>query len=234
MVKKKRSIVSMLFAGIILIAGIMVILYPYYKQQVYIQEAKEAIRRFEYSATPPNLDRSTLDKMREEMLEYNKRLFETKQAGLAGTEAYEQADFSVSEYGFEDGILGYLSIPAMGVELPVLIGATKENMNGGAVRLSQTSLPIGGENTNTVMAAHRGYATAAMFRDIEILSEGDSIFFTNFFETLEYKVVETRVIVPTDIDAVLIQEGRDLITLVTCHPFRFNYQRYLVYAERAA
>ena len=232
MAKKKRPIIALVFVFLIFMAGILVILYPYYKQKVYIREAKQAIQRFEESVSA--LGQTSLEKLREEMTEYNRRLFKTKQDGLVSTEAYEQADFSISEYGFEDGVLGYLSIPVMDIMLPVLIGATKENMNGGAVRLSQTSLPIGGENTNTVMAAHRGYATAAMFRDIEILSEGDLIFFTNFFETLEYKVVETRVIVPTDIDAVLIQEGRDLITLITCHPFRFNYQRYLVYAERVS
>jgi len=232
MAKKKRPIIAIVFVFLIFMAGILVILYPYYKQKVYIREAKHAIQRFEESVSA--LGQTSLEKLREEMTEYNRRLFKTKQDGLVSTEAYEQADFSISEYGFEDGVLGYLSIPVMDIMLPVLIGATKENMNGGAVRLSQTSLPIGGENTNTVMAAHRGYATAAMFRDIEILSEGDLIFFTNFFETLEYKVVETRVIVPSDIDAVLIQEGRDLITLITCHPFRFNYQRYLVYAERVS
>ena len=232
MAKKKRPIIAIVFVFLIFMAGILVILYPYYKQKVYIREAKHAIQRFEESVSA--LGQTSLEKLREEMTEYNRRLFKTKQDGLVSTEAYEQADFSISEYGFEDGVLGYLSIPVMDIMLPVLIGATKENMNGGAVRLSQTSLPIGGENTNTVMAAHRGYATAAMFRDIEILSEGDLIFFTNFFEMLEYKVVETRVIVPTDIDAVLIQEGRDIITLITCHPFRFNYQRYLVYAERVS
>ena len=232
MAKKKRPIIAIVFVFLIFMAGILVILYPYYKQKVYIREAKQAIQRFEESVSA--LGQTSLEKLREEMTEYNRRLFKTKQDGLVSTEAYEQADFSISEYGFEDGVLGYLSIPVMDIMLPVLIGATKENMNGGAVRLSQTSLPIGGENTNTVMAAHRGYATAAMFRDIEILSEGDLIFFTNFFETLEYKVVETRVIVPSDIDAVLIQEGRDMITLITCHPFRFNYQRYLVYAEQVS
>ena len=230
MAKKKRPVIARVFIFLIFAAGVLVMLYPYYKQHIYIQEARRAIHHFEDSVSA--LEQPSLEKLYKEMTEYNKRLFATNQNGLVSTEAYEQEDFSISEYGFEDGMLGYLSIPVMSIELPVFIGATKENMNGGAARLSQTSLPIGGENTNTVIAAHRGYAAAAMFRDIEILREGDLIFFTNFFETMEYKVVETKVILPTDINSVLIQDGRDLITLITCHPFRFNYQRYLVHGER--
>lgn len=120
----------------------------------------------------------------------------------------------------------------MKVELPILLGANDENLEKGAAHLTETSYPIGGQNTNCVLAAHRGYNRAAMFRDIEKLEIGDEIHILNFRETLTYRVAELRVISPTDVEELLIQEGRDLVTLVTCHPYRYNYQRYVVYCER--
>lgn len=98
--------------------------------------------------------------------------------------------------------------------------------------MTETSYPIGGENTNCVLAAHRGSSRAAMFRDIELLEPGDRIYIENFREPLTYQVVETRVISPTDVQELLIQAGRDLVTLLTCHPYGHNYQRYVVFCER--
>ena len=129
-------------------------------------------------------------------------------------------------------MIGFLSIPKMGVELPILLGANADNMRKGAVHLTETSYPIGGENTNCVIAAHRGYSKAAMFRDIEKLEIGDEVFLQNFRETLSYRVVALRVISPTDVQDLLIRENRDLLTLITCHPYQHNYQRYVVYCER--
>ena len=120
----------------------------------------------------------------------------------------------------------------MEIELPILLGANTENMKQGAVHLIETSYPIGGENTNCVLAAHRGYSRAAMFRDIEKLELGDEIYIRNFRETLVYRVVQLQVISPTDVGQLLIQDGRDLVTLITCHPYGHNYQRYVVYCER--
>lgn len=135
-------------------------------------------------------------------------------------------------FGFEEEMIGYISIPRMNVDLPIFLGASDANMNRGAAHLTQTSLPVGGVNTNSVISAHRGMATAAMFRDVELLQLGDEIFITNFYQTLVYQVVETRIIFPNEINEILIQSGRDLVTLVTCHPFRHNFQRFLVFAER--
>ena len=91
---------------------------------------------------------------------------------------------------------------------------------------------MGGPNTNCVLAAHRGYYRAPMLREVERLQIGDAVRVENFRETLEYRVVETRIIQPDDVQALLIQDGRDLLTLVTCHPLGSNAQRYVVYCER--
>ena len=107
-------------------------------------------------------------------------------------------------------------------------------MYKGATHLSQTSIPIGGNNTNSVIAAHRGLIRNKMFRNIDKLGNGDIIKINNMWGELTYKVIKTEVIHPTNINEILIQKDKDLITLVTCHPYRVNTHRYIVICERVA
>ena len=167
------------------------------------------------------------------MLDYNRRIYDSGQAGLCDAWSYQVASFDLQAYGIEDEAIGVISIPKMDVELPIYLGASSENMAKGAVHLSQTSLPIGGTDTNCVIAAHRGWYGAPYFRYIDVLEEGDEVYVTNLWETLTYKVSEIRVINPDDVGQILIQPGRDLLTLLTCHPFASGgLYRYVVYCER--
>jgi len=173
-----------------------------------------------------------LSALREAMEAYNRKLSVTGQSALSDQNDFTEPDFNPADYGAESDILGYISIEAIGIRLPVYNGASEENMAKGAVLLAYTSLPIGGESTNSVIAAHTRYKGVDMFRDITALKAGDIIEVTNYFETLRYAVCETKVIDPDDCGEIYIQPGRDLLTLSTCHPFPDNYQRYLVFAER--
>ena len=156
-----------------------------------------------------------------------------KQSSLCDAFSYQQNVFNFQSYGIYEDMIGYIKIDAMNIEVPLYIGANEENLRKAAVVLSQTSMPIGGENTNCVIAAHRGgYNGQAMFRDIEVLKQGDIIEITNLWETLQYEVAKCIVITPDDIDAVKIIPGQDMVTLVTCHPYGNNYQRYVVYCTR--
>ena len=167
------------------------------------------------------------------MQQYNTRIRAEGQSGLCDAWAYQQPSFDLAAYGIEDGVIGVINIPAMDVELPIYLGATSEHMTLGAVHLSQTSLPIGGPDTNCVIAAHRGWYGAPYFRYIDILQPGDEIYITNLWETLAYKVAEIKVIDPDDIGEILIQPGRELLTLLTCHPYASGGKyRYAVYCER--
>ena len=117
--------------------------------------------------------------------------------------------------------------------LSLFLGATEKHMADGAAHMSQTSLPIGGNNTNCVIAGHRGYGGASYFRYIEKLRVGDSVSITNLWDTLEYRVVQIKIIYPYEVEEILIQENRDLLTLLTCHPYASGgKQRYLVICER--
>lgn len=167
------------------------------------------------------------------MREYNEQLFENRQESLTSREATEEAPFLLQLYGLPDEVFGVIRIPAMSLEMPVYLGASEENMANGAAVLSQTSIPIGGENTNAVIAGHRGYSGYPYFMDIEALREGDMVYIANLWEELVYEVKEIRIVYPNDVDAILIQPGKDMITLMTCHPYASGGKyRYLVYCER--
>ena len=105
-------------------------------------------------------------------------------------------------------------------------------MNDGAAVLGQTSMPIGGIATNCVIAAHRGWNGKAMFRDVELLQEGDLVYLTNLWETLTYQVTGISIIWPDEVKAVAIEPGQDMVTLLTCHPYIVGTHRYLVFCQR--
>lgn len=174
-----------------------------------------------------------LEELYRDLQAYNERLYQEGQSSLQDPFDYESPSFDLTRYGFSQNIIGTLWVPRMEIELPVYLGANSETMAKGAGLLGQTSMPLGGENTNVVLAAHRGWKGIPMFRSIQSLQLGDKIQLTTPWETLVYRVCELKIILPGDSDEILIQQGRDLITLLTCHPYTQNYQRYLVVAERS-
>lgn len=248
-----------LIASLLFLAGAAIFLYPYCMDWYYEYQTKriitgyknelEGISKQMANGTASSSDQATnqtqenitdsisestekLDKLYDEMALYNERIYENIQKDLTDPFSYESASFDLAEYGLADNLFGYLTISAMDLELPIYLGATNENLAKGAVHLGQTSMPIGGINTNSVLAAHRGYRGIPMFRDIQKLKAGDMVTITTPFDTLTYEVVETAIILPEEIDKVLIQPGRDMLTLFTCHPYRQNSHRYVVYCER--
>ena len=230
--KKKAPSHLTVIALLLVVCGAVVLLYPLYTNWLYNKDVQVQVDAFrgQMEKQPEALP---FEDLYQELTRRNEQLYLEKQRNLTDPFSYERPNIDLSAYGLEGNVIGFISIPKMDIELPILLGANNENMRLGAVHLTETSYPIGGVNTNCVIAAHRGYSKAAMFRDIEALEIGDEIYIENFRETLVYRVVELRVIHPTDINQLLIQEGRDLVTLITCHPYRHNYQRYVVFCERA-
>ena len=168
-----------------------------------------------------------------DMVRYNEAIYTQGQAGLSCEYDYQKPSFRLSDYGLGDEVFGVISIPAMELEMPIFLGATEQHMADGAAHLSQTSLPIGGENTNCVIAGHRGYNGASYFRYIDKLKVGDMVSITNLWETLTYRVCEIKIIDPHDVTEILIQPGRERLTRLTCHPYASGgKQRYVVFCER--
>ena len=228
-----------IIAIILFIVGLGFFAYPIVLREAFDIQANKAIDQFDQlktdalqtDNTAPNDDNLLYAELRRAMFEYNEKLYLSGQSGLIDQLSYEKPDFLLSDYGIDSDILGYITIPAIDIKLPIYNGASTENMAKGAAYLAHTSLPVGGENTNCVIAAHTRYKSIYMFKRITELNVGDKIYITNFWETLVYQVVETKVIDPNDSQNIYIKANRSLITLSTCHPYPDNYQRYLVYAE---
>lgn len=222
-----------IIAVIMLIAGIGFFTYPIVLKIAFNMQADKAIVQFESIITDelPTNNALPYAELRKAMFAYNEELYLSGQSGLIDQLSYEVPDFLLSDYGINSDILGYIAIPKIDVKLPIYNGASEKNMAKGATYLANTSLPVGGDNTNCVIAAHTRYKGIHMFKRITELEIGDEIYITNLWETLVYKVVETKVIDPIDSQNIYIKAGRSLVTLSTCHPYPKNYQRYLVYAE---
>ena len=167
------------------------------------------------------------------MMNYNRDIYLKGQEDLDCEYAYEKPSFKLKDYGLDSEIFAVISIPVLELEMPIYLGATYQHMADGAALLSQTSIPMGGTNTNAVIAGHRGWGGASYFRYIDKLQPGDEIVITNLWEELHYEVSEIQIIQPNEVEKILIQPGRELITLLTCHPYASGgRQRYLVICER--
>lgn len=179
----------------------------------------------------PEYDWALISLLREQMEDYNEALLTEGQDQLNDPFSYEQPSFLLSTYSIKDNVFGHISAPSISMDLPIYLGANQYNMNFGAVHLSYSSMPIGGKSTNSVFAAHRGYIGKIFFDNIVFLNIGDDVYVTNPWGKRHYKVIETEVISPYDINKCYIREGKDLITLLTCHPYGSNEYRYMVVCE---
>ena len=129
---------------------------------------------------------------------HNQWLYDVKQGNLTGPDSYEESLFNLTDYGLPDQTFGVISIPKMELEMPLYLGASYDNMANGAAVLTQTSIPIGGNNTNSVIAGHRGWQGYDYFKQIELLEAGDTVSITNLWQTLTYEVREIKIISPDD------------------------------------
>lgn len=249
--KRIRSLGPDLFAVLLVLAGICLLLYPDVQEWKMQWESESAVRTFQEAFLESgSIQETGTEEKRQEIEEsqkktenessafyreietYNKRIFQEKQEGFCDAWSYEQSPVSLD--GLKEGIFGYVTISSMNRTFPLYVGASMENLAKGLAVLGQTSIPIGGENTNSVISGHRGWSTGPFLRDIEKVLVGDVITVTNPWEQLTYQVEKIEVINPYDVDALLIQEGRDMLSIVTCHPYLSHGKkdRYVVYAIR--
>ncbi len=246
--RNKWETVYVLFLLMLLLAGLFLVLYPHIQGAVVdhrmVWKAEDFLSRLEPATDdrqgkvivhPVETEPRQYGTLWEAMQNYNETIFEEKQSGLSDSSAYQKSSFRLTDYGLEDETFGVISIPKLDLEMPLYLGASKEHMADGAAVLSQTSIPIGGENTNAVIAGHRGWGGAAYFRYVPDLTVGDQVIIQNLWETLTYEVAETKIIEPHEFEEILIRPGEDMVTLLTCHPYASGgMQRYLVYCERTA
>ena len=226
---KSKLTFKKVFPKIIITVGILLIIIPlsiklYYKLRgnndidTFIKEKEEINKN----------DPLEQDELYKAMKQYNENLVKKGQ-NLRSLEIMEKVDFDLRPYGYSKDVVGMIEIPKLGVRLPLYLGCSIEYMHLGASVISQTSLPIGGEDTNTVLAGHRGEVDK--FIDIDKLQVGDEVLITNFWQQLTYKVRGSEIVGEDDSNKIYIQPGKEMLTLLTCHPYQVYKERLLVYCD---
>ena len=226
--------------GILIFIGLGFFFYPNvrnWKVGEEVNQIKEQIEthrsKFEKDKVILQKDKRTEEDMLYwEMEEYNQHLVSDGQE-LADVWSYEETPVELKYFKDVNQVMGYIEIPDMKVQLPLLIGASKENLAKGAGILSETSMPIGGKDTNCVIAAHRGWKGSPYFQYIENMDYGSIVYIHTLWEQRVYKAVEFKIVDSFDLDSILIQKGKDMVTLMSCHPYGVagSKFRYLVYCE---
>ena len=208
---------------VLIAAGAALLLYPTVSN--YIHSKHSAMVITDYNEVYKN----TEDERRQEIIRqaeiYNEDLF------AAGAPLYEPSQVT----GYNDtldltgtGIMGYIDIDKIGVEIPIYHGVDEGVLQIGAGHLEGTSLPVGGENTHCVLSGHRGLPSAKLFTDLNELEIGDQFTITVLDRVLTYEVDQIKVVLPDDTSELTIREGKDYCTLVTCTPYGINTHRLLV------
>ena len=220
MKKKSSKIVIIL----IFLAGLSLLLYPFVANQWNNHRQKQLIGNYESVIS---------DKEAAGNIDYA--------AEMKKAEAYNDAllpsilpdSFAVADASTEtDSMMGIVEIPKIAIKLPIYHGTGDEVLQKAAGHLEGSSLPIGGESTHAVISAHRGLPSASLFTDLDQLEIGDHFLIHVLDETLCYEVDQILVVDPEDTSALAVEDGEDLVTLLTCTPYGVNTQRLMVRGHR--
>lgn len=228
----KRTAIFIL-AVIVFLAAMGFTAYPIISSKVNEKYASEI--QTTYEAVLQEADNSDLIEAKEKAIAYN----ESITPGASVEDAYSQEALFTATRDYDsllniagDGIMGYVKIPKIGIQLPIYHGTDNDSLERGIGHLLGSSLPVGGDSTHTILTAHSGMASQKMFSDLPQLTIGDVFYLRILGETLAYQVDQINTVLPHDTTFLGIEQGEDLATLVTCTPFGVNTHRLLVRGER--
>ena len=226
----KKKIIT-ICAAVLFLTALGLTLYPLvsnYVNQKYASEIQTA-----YQELIQQTDDSVLQEAKQRAIAYNLAIT----PGTANAYSEESLLSAAENYDSQlniagNGIMGYVEIPKIQVNLPIYHGTDAEVLDRGVGHLLGSSLPVGGENTHTILSGHSGMASQKMFTDLEQLTQGDVFYLNVLNETLAYQVTEINTVLPYETDLLGIVPGEDLCTLVTCTPYGINTHRLLVRGSR--
>lgn len=222
---RKHKTVIFLTLGFLI--GISVLLYPVISDFWNGRTQSRAI--VDYESVLETMEKQDLSSVLEAAHDYNRELGAMADPLLypGKVEGYNE---TLNVAG--DGMIGYLSIERIGVELPIYHGTSDVVLGMGVGHLEGSSLPVGGESTHSVMSAHRGLPGAKLFTDLDRVERGDTFQITVLDQVLTYQVEKVKVVKPTELYDLQITEGEDRCTLFTCTPYGINTHRLLVQGVR--
>ncbi len=226
----KKHLSTLLLVAVFLL-GVCILLYPTASDYWNSLHQTRAIGAYEDALA--GMTRRDYDAAFQQAEDYNR--------ALAALDAPMSEYQSLSDAGmdYEEilningvGIMGYIDIDAIGVELPIYHGTSPDVLNVAVGHLEGSSLPIGGEGSHCVLSAHRGLPSARLFTDLDQLQEGDTFTITVLDRLLTYEIDQILIVEPEQVDALAITPGEDYCTLVTCTPYGINTHRLLVRGRR--
>lgn len=205
--------------AILFIVGVASILYPFVGNLVSVMTANVVIGS--YDDEVKNLDTSEIDELFANANEYNKSLY-----------SGSKTDIDAKCLNRTDGIMCYVDVPKVNIYLPVYYGTSNEVLEKGCGYLENTSLPVGGKNTHSVISGHTGLPSAEMFTQLDQVEVGDMFYIHILNEVLAYKIDKIQDVKPDETDTLRIVSGEDYVTLLTCTPYGINDRRLLVRGTR--
>ena len=223
---KKKRITVILF--IVFFAGLSLVLYPSFSD--YWNSFTQSKAIVNYTEIVADLDEDRYQEMWEAAAAYNQSL-------IGRANPYLLSDVQRSQYNellnlTGTGVMAYVEIPAIGVSLPIYHGISDEVLKFAIGHLDWSSLPVGGAGTHCVVSGHRGLPSAKLFTDLDEIVEGDIFVLRVLDSILTYEVDRISIVEPTDTAQLLIEEGSDYCTLVTCTPYGINSHRLLIRGHR--
>ena len=223
---KKNSTLIIPLLG--LIVGLSLLLYPSLSNWWNSMHQSRAVAS--YVEQVANLDEDQYAHLWDEVWNYNRELTKRPNSYILNDQQRERYDKLLDVGG--TGIMGYVEIPSIGVTLPIYHGTDETVLQIAVGHLEWTSLPVGGESSHCVVSGHRGLPSARLFTDLDELVMGDIFMFRVLDEILTYEVDQILIVEPHETDALLIEKGKDLCTLITCTPYGVNSHRLLVRGHR--
>ena len=215
---------------LVFLTGVALLLYPTFADWWNSFHQSRAVASYMDSVSA--LDTEQYEEILAEADAYNQKLAET---GILWTLDEEQEKEYNNQLNVNDsGIMGYIDIPKINITLPIYHGIDEAVLQVAIGHIAGSSLPVGGENTHCIVSGHRGLPSARLFTDLDKLVDGDTFTMTVLNRTVTYQVDQIRIVEPTDLSDLLIEEGKDYCTLVTCTPYGINTHRLLVRGHRVA
>ena len=225
---KRKNSLSTVILILMLLIGLSLLLYPSVADYWNSFTQSQAI--INYAEQVAHLDTEQYDHIWQDAFAYNASLVGRRNDYLLSDEQRSEYNRLLNVAG--NGIMGYIEIPKISVNLPIYHGTGSDSLDRGVGHLLGSSLPVGGESTHSILTGHSGMASQKMFTDLEQLALGDVFYLRILNETLAYQVREINTVLPYDTSLLGISSGEDLCTLVTCTPYGVNTHRLLVCGSR--
>ena len=223
-----RKHLSTIVLVLLLLIGLSLLLYPTVSDYWNSFHQTRAIAT--YAENVAALDNASYDAIWDAARQYNRNLCSRSNSFLLSEEQKAEYESLLDISG--QGVMGYIEIPKIDVNLPIYEGTSDDVLQKGVGHLEGSSYPLGGESTHSVLTGHRGLPEAVLFTDLDKLREGDTFLLRVLDEILTYEVDQILIVEPQDTAALEIAEGEDYCTLVTCTPYGINTHRLLVRGHR--